>query len=279
MEWEKQRRDLMDCAQVRRVLWPADALRVSDEQVARALEHAQGCAKCTRFLEEDRQVAALIRENVPRLRAPRQLRERLFTALARERAGAAPRRELIRRPRRLAAATMLVLAGLAVGTLGHWLMHNREPISPAAAFAEDYLRRVVEQETLKSADRAEIAAFFARELAVSMPPPEIPGFQIRRAVICMLGGRRGGVVEYSSPSNQVSYYLVPIGDGELAAPSTLDVRLLEGRLGLPASLATEWGLSVATWRDGLHQHAVVGNLDPEELRKLTPLFVCPLTRL
>lgn len=269
----------MDCAEVRRVLWPADALRVSDEQVARALEHAQGCAKCTRFLEEDRQLAELIRENVPRLRAPRELRERLFTTLARERAGAALIREQIRRPRRVVAAAMLVLGGLSVGTLGHWLMEHRQAISPAAAFAEDYLRRVVEQETLQSANRAEIGAFFARELGVSMPPPEVPGFQIRRAVICMMGGVRGGVVEYSSPSNQLSYYLVPTADGKLTAPSGLDVQLVEGTLGLPASLATQRGLSVATWRDGEHHHAVVGNLDPEELRLLTPHFACPLATL
>lgn len=268
----------MDCTEVRRVLWPADALRVSDDDVAEALEHAQQCPNCARFLEEDRRVAALVRENVPRLRAPRDLRERLFTALARERAGPSAR-EPGRWPRRYVAVAMLVLAGLSAGTVGHWLMHReRASKSPAAVFAEDYLRRVVEQETLNSTDRTEIGAFFARELGVAMPPPEIPEFEIRRAVICMMNGRRGGVVEYRSVGHHLSYYLLPIGEGELTAPTGLDVRFVEGDLGLPASLATERGLSVATWRDGEHQHAVVGSLEPEELRGLTPLFACPLAR-
>ncbi|MGD2218328.1 MAG: hypothetical protein PVJ64_16340, partial [Gemmatimonadales bacterium] len=95
---------MMDCRRTRRTLWPADGLRVGDTEVEAALAHAEECACCSEFLEEDRRVAQLIRESVPRVRAPRELKERLYTALARERAGSPASRDVGRRLRRPAIA-------------------------------------------------------------------------------------------------------------------------------------------------------------------------------
>ncbi len=84
----------IDCSAARERLSLADILGVSDSEVEVALEHAEKCLVCQVFLEEDRRVARLIREAVPRVRAPRELRERLYLALARERAGLAAERGL-----------------------------------------------------------------------------------------------------------------------------------------------------------------------------------------
>lgn len=265
----------MDCREVFRILWPADALRLGDEEVAAALEHAADCEKCSAFLEEDRRIAEFVRESVPRVRAPRDLRERLFTALARERAGAAAAPLRGRRTRRSLAVATLVLAGLGVGVFGHWVaVRVQRPTSAAAAFAEDYLRRIVEQETLESSDPQQIAAFFARELGEAMSPPRLPDFELRRALICMLNGHRGGVVEYRSAGLHLSHYLVPLAENPLSQPADLDVRNFEDGMLPPAALANEQGLAVATWWDGRHQHALVGNLPAEKLRRLAPLFSC-----
>ncbi len=37
-------------------------------------------------------------------------------------------------------------------------------------------------------------------------------------------------------------------------------------------------LSVATWQDGSHQHALIGNVDAEELRDLAERYACPVAR-
>ncbi len=60
----------MQCNEVRRILWPADSLRLGDEKVEEALRHAESCARCHAFLDRDRQLAQLIRESVPRAQAP-----------------------------------------------------------------------------------------------------------------------------------------------------------------------------------------------------------------
>jgi anti-sigma factor RsiW len=267
---------MMDCREARRILWPADSLRVGDTEVEAALAHAEECVFCSGFLGEDRRVAQLIRDSVPRVRAPRELRERLYTALARERAGSTPLRQVHwRRPWTVAA---LVTAGLAIGLAGHWLIDASRSAPAATAFAEDYLRRVVEQEELRTTDRQQIASFFARELGVSMPPPNVPEFRVQRATICLMNGRRGGVVEYESQGRQLTYYLIPLQREGAVKPSGVDARVIEGGSSEPG-LTSERGLGVATWWDGEHQHALVGNLPAQELKRLAPLFACPGSRL
>jgi hypothetical protein len=265
----------MDCAAARKRLWPADVLRVSDAEVEAALNHAENCSACQVFLEEDRRVAQLIRETVPPVQAPRELRERLYTALARERAGLAVGRVGGRGRRRWATVAVLTAALLVAGSAGYRLLTKAATDSAATAFAEDYLRRVVEQEELKTADRAEIAAFFARELGVAMPPPEIPGFELKRASICLMNGRRGGVVEYRSPFHQLSYYVIP---GESTAEADRKLVAVAGkRAAIPAApaIAEESGLGVATWWDGRHQHALVGDVSSRELLRLAIRVVGP----
>jgi len=267
---------MMDCSEVRKTLWPADELRVSDDQVEAALGHAERCPACRNFIEEDRRLAEFIRDAVRREPAPRELRERLYTALARERAGTVPRRSPLRRKRELIAAVVLI-AGVASAS-GYWLASRGQSAMAATAFAEDYLRRVVEQEQLNSADRAEIATFFARELGVAMPPPNVPNFEIQRAAICLMNGHRGGVVEYAAEGSQLTYYLLPKSDESPDKTRRLASIQAGGATVTAPAVAEERGLGVATWWDGDHQHALVGSLSERELRRLAPLFACPAAR-
>jgi hypothetical protein len=267
----------IDCSEVRRRLWPADVLRVSDAEVEAALEHAERCPACQSFLEEDRHIAQMVRDHVPRVRAPRQLRERLYTVLARERAGSATANVARggKSRSRVAMAALVLAGGLVIGAVGQHLASRRVGASPAQEFAEDYLRRVVEEEELRTADRQEIASFFARELGVSMPPPDVRDFQVERATICLMNGRRGGVVEYSGQGRRLTYYLLPYVEGAAAEPARVaDGGVARATFGTPA-LAEERGLGVATWWDDKHQHALVGDFSAQELRRLAPLFACP----
>jgi anti-sigma factor RsiW len=177
------------------------------------------------------------------------------------------------------AVAALLLAGAAVTATSHWLLSRGQAAPSATAFAEDYLRRVVEQVELKTSDREEIAEFFARELGVSMPPPALPGFRVRRAMICLMNGRRGGVVEYEARGRNLSYYVLPMDEGVTVHNAYFDVKRIDNESGFVPALASERGLGVATWLDGEHQHALVGNLPARELRRLAPLFSASISNL
>ncbi len=267
----------MDCREARKTLWPADGLRVGDAEVGAALAHAEACGSCSEFLEQDRRMAQLIRDSAPRVRAPRELRERLFTALARERLGFPTSNTASHRFQQPWAVAAILVAGLAVGVAADWLVGGSRGTPVATAFAEDYLRRVVEREELRTADRRQVALFFARELGVAMSPPGIPEFDVKRAAICLMNGRRGGVIEYESRDRQLSYYLIPQEGGSTVERSDVDASAIESPSGEPG-LSSERGLSVATWWDAGHQHALVGDMPVQELERLAPLFVCPASR-
>ncbi len=270
----------MKCSEARQILWPADDLRVGDDTVEEALTHAERCPDCSAFLEQDRQVAGLIRDSVPRAPAPRELRERLFTALARERAGLDSQAQKRRAAwgRRWVVVAAMALVALSAGSFALWKSEGG-PGRPSAAtaFAQDYLRRVVEQESMRGTDK-EIAAFFVRELGVAVQPPKIPGFAVNRAIISLLNGRRGGVIEYAGKGQQLSFYVIPVGDDPITEPEDLRVGQIAGDLSVSIALSAETGLAVATWRDGPHQHALVGNAEVDELRLLAQRYACPVAR-
>jgi anti-sigma factor RsiW len=162
---------------------------------------------------------------------------------------------------------------------GSWLVLSGQDASVASAFADDYLRRVVEQEELLGADRRQIASFFARELGVATTPPQVPGLEVKRAMICLMNGRRGGVVEYEGHARQLTYYLIPIGEGERSGLLKLAAREFAARNVSTPAVASERGLGVATWWDGEHQHALVGSLGTDELKRLALLFARSTSRL
>lgn len=265
----------MSCREARRALWPADGPRVTDTQIEAALDHAESCPDCRSFLEDDRHMARLISESMPPTRAPDALRERLYTALARERAGSPggspPRRH--ERKWRLAAA---VLAGVLLALGGRWVIERARSEPPAVEFAEDYLRRVVEEEEMVTGDRDEVAVFFARELGIAAAPPSVPGYEVRKAMICLMNGRRGGVVEYEGAAGRVAFYIIPVRRDDGAQNLRgLDARLVAERLDIRPEMGPADGLGVATWHDPDHQHALVGGLPPQRLKEMAPLFACP----
>ncbi|NIR44788.1 MAG: hypothetical protein GWN99_10830, partial [Gemmatimonadetes bacterium] len=83
---------------------------------------------------------------------------------------------------------------------------------------------------------------------------------------------------YESEGRRLSYYIIPVAEEAAIRPNGVDARTMEGGLDA-AGLASARGLGVAIWWDGEHQHALVGNLPAPELKRLAPLFACPVSRL
>ena len=94
-----------------------------------------------------------------------------------------------------------------------------------------------------------------------MEVPELPGLQIRGARLCLMDGRRGGVVEYSSEGHPVSYFVVPDGEPAERLPT-----------GEPRS-AVRAGYRVVTWREPGLVHALVGDLPEATLLGLARLCI------
>lgn len=236
----------MRCEQARAILIPADEPRIADADVARALAHAETCADCHVWIEHDRGVSRLIRESLPRYRAPQAVRERVYNVLAGERAArTAARARSLQRTRWVTAS----LVSLAAAVAALWVLQSEPVPEPGAIFVQDYLRKMVEREAIASSDREVVAAFLSRELGAPVLPPAVPGATLNGAEICLLDGQRGALLNYTMGGRKLSYYVVP-NRGERVGPTPVAETV---------HLASEGAVRVVVWSDSKFAHAIVGD--------------------
>ena len=229
-----------------------------------AREHVADCPCCREYLAQDRELLAAY-ERLREERAPRRVRERVFDALARERAQslALPGEEGIAvaprgRPSRWTAIGVGAAALLLGGTAWNVVMSAGPPQDEDALFVEDYLRRAVGQDHIETSDPAEVARFLTRELGITVFPAQLQGLELAGAEVCLLDGQLGAMIRYEADGREIAYYVVPNNDAVTRSPE-LSPRFADGQVGGPV---------VITWSyDGVEQ-ALVGELDPDRLLKI-----------
>lgn len=252
------------CEEARAALWPWDRPRPHTETETAALEHVEGCAACRAFFRRDLAVARAVRACGFEERAPRELRERVYAALARERAFGDGERAFGDGERafgdgersaraggkwrgRVAAAVGALLVLLAVG--GLVLALRPEPVQDA--YVEDFVGRAVEETVVETPDPSRMSRFFMREMGLSLFPVSLEGGSPSRAMICLIRGRRAAMVEYEIEGYTVAHYRLPASETRAR--------------GRGVRLFSERGLSVARWEDGAFEHALVSDLPMERL--------------
>ncbi|MGH7539897.1 MAG: hypothetical protein ACRELC_02755 [Gemmatimonadota bacterium] len=245
---------MSDCDRVRELLWPLDAPRawVEGEEGARA--HLEACPECQAFFERDAVIGRILRGERVLQPAPRELRERVFDALARERAmgtGARPdaRPRAVWTGRRAAGAAAVA----AVVALGLFLLPRAG--DSGSAFARDYLSRVVEQRRVDVADSVEISDFFLHEFGQRIEPRRVAAAEMARAMICLIEGRRAATVEYVLGGHTVAHYRIPLAAGA-------------GRRIVGVQTEADGGVRAVRWSDDRFEHALVSDLPASELERI-----------
>lgn len=253
---------MMDCEQVRRRLWPLDRPRPLAEGEEAAREHLDACAACRAFFERDRLIGRALAELPVMAPAPPEVRERVFDALARERAlvgsaaDEAPPARATSKPalRRIIPWAVAAAAAVIIGTA----VFRSAPPASDAAFAQDFLSREVEADVVEGPDATQVSAFFMREMGVPIPPVDLEEASLERAMICLIDGRRAAMVEYALEGYKLAHYRVPV-----------DGRAREGRKAGPrARMTEENGVCVVRWSDGRYDHALVSNLPESRMREV-----------
>lgn len=246
------------CGTARRLLWPDAGPQALTPEREAAEAHLAICDACRRFMAEMRASATATHEGAPKPPAPVEVRERLFTALARERA----RLDAPARPPRRRALGWAV-AALAVGGAAVWTATVRSPTSgqDLTPFAEDHVR-ALQGEALNTADPIAVETWLRARVPFAVHVPRIPGAALEGARLCLLGGRRGAVVRFRLDGEPVSYYVMAegTGGGGTGGADRLDAAAFREE--------TDAGYNVVAWRrDGL-VYAVVGALPRERLAAL-----------
>lgn len=251
----------MTCEQAREILWPARRPTLAEGECETARRHVATCAACQEFLATSGDLARAY-EELADVQAPAELRERVFTAIACERAGVEQPRAARRTPwARWARLQRVGVAAVTVIALGSGVWFGRPAPDPeaesSAAFVEDYLRRAVGQERIVSSDPMEIRHWLTRELGLQVELLQLEGFSLELAEICLLNGQRAAMLKYATGDGaEVSHYLVP----------RKGVRSREPAVGTQRSDGPIPPL--VTWSTPSLEQALVGDLDSAELLRI-----------
>jgi anti-sigma factor RsiW len=244
------------CGRVRRVLWPDGGPRATSPELIDAQEHLAQCEACQQFVREMRAHADWVRDSA-REQAPAEVRRRLFTAVARARAGMQPS------PRRLVPVSWLVAAVVLLVFLGgtlavdHVLRHRT--LDPMSALADDHARALGDAH-IASADPAAVSRWLAGQVHFAMLVPALPNGRLLGARLRVMDGRRGAAVQYEVNGVAVTYFVIPVGSGgEQPSPGTGAGRF---------ERLTRAGYRVVAWREPGLLHAMVGSLSESQLATL-----------
>lgn len=248
------------CEKTRRLLWPRDLPREYVEGEMQARRHLEGCYDCRRFFRGDESLAvALRRHGSSRREAPRGLRERVYDALAHERAVRAPA-FVAGRPSPGADAHRggSTLAGAVLALSGFVALLVAAGDTPSAdAYVHDFTSRAVEEDVIRTSDPATVASFFMKEIGVGLTPVPFEEADLSRAMICLIRGERAAMVEYRWRGRTVAHYRLPLASRARAAAARTPLWWLEQR-----------GVKAIRWVDGGFEHALVSELPVEELVRL-----------
>ncbi len=242
------------CGRVRRLLWPDGGPRATSPDVIEAQEHFAHCESCRQFLREMRVQSDIVRDSALREPAPADVRRRLFTAVARARAGMqAPSRRIVPLSWLVVAAALLVLLG---GTLAvdHVLRHGN--VDPLSALAADHAHAIGVAE-IASADPVAVGRWLAGQVDFAMMVPALPNARLLGARLHMMDGRRGVGVQYELNGVAVTYFVVPTTNDGYQPPSAVGQQQFE-RL-------TRAGYRVVAWHEPGLLHAMVSSLSQSQL--------------
>lgn len=250
------------CDEIRELLWPMDRPREVVEGEEEALAHLEDCGECRAFFERDALISEVLRVEGVSARAPVDVRERVFDALARERALVpqpyrAGRRGIAVRALPWAATAVAAVGGLALGL-------SRSGPGVDVAYAQDFLSRAVEADAVEMPDIQAVSALFMSELGVPVTPVVLREAPMSRAMICLIDGRRAAMVEYEMNGYTLAHYRVPLDEGRSSRPKT-------------PGLSEEGGVCVYRWSDGRFQHALVSDMPGDRLQAIAEASFTRLT--
>ncbi|MGI9090940.1 MAG: hypothetical protein ACR2GG_07550 [Gemmatimonadaceae bacterium] len=245
----------MPCGRARRLLWPEGDLHLSRPDLGAAEMHVASCMRCQRFQQQMRELPQLLNATIGPAPAPPEVRERLFTALARERAHIEPQVRVA--THRVVAAVAAVLV-IAAAIAGLWTTQSGSAAPQVAgimAVAEDHMR-ALHEESIASTDRTVLAQWLRERVAFAVQVPEIEGATLTGARLCYVNGERGAVLQYVVDGRLVSYYVMPGAEDGTAPASRFESE-------------AKAGYTVVAWRRAGLTYALVGDLPRERLMTLS----------
>lgn len=254
----------MDRQKAIEILWPLDQPREHTpevEEALRLLEEDQGVRD---FFRRDAALAQRLARTDVSEEAPSALKERIVAAVGEPVQSVevvsderfAPDSTFGKPGWRHAMAVAAAITLLALGTILSSVVNGKFAIEDEY-FVADFVRTASSQPITPDEGALSdpfVERFYERELGVPIRPVRFENAVITRAVVCVIEGERGSMVEYDLEGTRLAYYRIP-DSVDRFKPVDLKV-------------TSEGGYRVARWRDGDFTHALVADIPGREMRDL-----------
>jgi len=246
---------MMECGDARRILLEKEAPQPLSGDVRRAEDHVAACPDCRGFLSDMRATARGLHRCGQTLAPGKEVRDRLFQRLARERVGASPRAGLTGP---VTAAAVIALAGLmALGLgLGYGLHGPSSPPGmeePMATVAKE-LQRSVYQRSLATSEPERAREWLAEQVPFPVEVPELPDADLVDVRRIALHDRAAAALRYQTEKGLLAYYVLP-------RPRTAD----SSRKGETFRTTTQSGYRVVGWHHQGRLNVLVGQFHHQDL--------------
>ena len=250
----------MDCHSARRILRQAEGPDEPSADLITAQQHWRHCGDCQEWERAEREWRAAIRQKLPPIGAPPELKERLFDTLAQARVGAD-----LRRQRRRWSAAVIALAILGSSAAVLWL--RREPARDGLlvdALTEDHLLYAARSapSEFPSQEPEALASWFAGRVDFAVSVPAFPGATLLGGRLCTLVDRRVALSFYQRDGRRVSLFQMPAG----GLPTGSLRRMTAG--GKEFRCGHRKGVSVLAWTQRDVLFALVSDLPEADLVRL-----------
>ncbi len=165
-------------------------------------EHLEGCRACQRFVRENEQLRALLRDLARTERAPESLRWRVQAILKEPQAGQTISAGTQWRPSSRAAFWSGIAAAVLLAAMAGYGFHryraSRSPTPDQLAqdFILDHQHYLPGRDQIVSPSAREVESWFAGRVEFSVRVPEISLASIEDARLCDIAGRKAALVHY-----------------------------------------------------------------------------------
>ena len=254
----------MDRQRAIEVLWPLDQPREHTPEVEEALRFLEGDPGVRDFFRRDAALAERLARTDVSEEAPSALRERILAAVGEplqtvevvQDGRFAPDSTFGKPGWRHVFAGAAAIVLLTLGTILSSMVNGTFTIEDDR-FVEDFVRTASSQPVHPDESALTdpvVERFYERELGIPIRPVRLENAVMTRALVCVIAGERGSMMEYDLQGTRVAYYRIP-DSGDRFDPVDLKV-------------TSEGGYRVARWRDGDFTHAIVADVPGRKMRDL-----------
>ena len=264
----------MQCGAARKHLYllrkpGAQAVFPVAPDVAEAQAHVAACRACQELFAAEERLGAVLQARAPREKASASFRERVLSAVARERRrySEAPRRFRLM-PRRTLLVTLASLLLIATG-VGLWLSHLRARVAQeplVSVLIDDHAHTQPNEAQIASSNSDDVESWFEGKVGFSFRLPPLRDPSLTGGRLCNLQGRLAALVYYQHRQSRVSLFVVDASDVELP-----DDRLiaLDGKRCL---VDTKKGYNAVLWKERGLVYGLVSDARSADLLQLAAQF-------